>query len=147
MSTPGAPISRRKTVDQVDPTNSLTFHAEQSGLSVVAALLSTHTVGAPVTAANGTYLGFINEIDVIKMLEMGRDLKTLQAQDIMRTDRLVITPSTTIFDAVKIMGRYQVVNLPVERNGVVLYSVSRHDLLRALVGGDLGKLSADEDFD
>ena len=44
MSTPGVPISGRKTVDQVDPTNSLTFHAEQSGLSVVAALLSTHTV-------------------------------------------------------------------------------------------------------
>jgi CBS domain-containing protein len=147
MSTPGGPISRRKTVDQVDPTNSLTFHAEQSGLSVVAALLSTHTVGAPVTAANGTYLGFINEFDVMKMLEMGRDLKTLQAQDIMRTDRLVITPSTTIFDAMRMMGQYQVVNLPVERNGVVLYSVSRHDLLRAVVSGVLGKLSENEDFE
>ena len=147
MTTPSVPISGRKTVDQVHPTNSLTFYAEQSGLSVVAALLSTHTVGAPVTAANGTYLGFINEFDVIKMLEMGRDLKTLQAQNIMRKDRLVITPSTTIFDAVKIMERHGVVNLPVERNGVVLYSVSRHDLLRALVGGDLGKLSEDEDFD
>ena len=147
MTTPGVPISGRKTVDQVDPTNSLTFYAEQSGLSVVAALLSTHTVGAPVTAANGTYLGFINEFDVMKMLEMGRDLKTLQAQDIMRKDRLVIAPSTTIFDAMKIMGQHQVVNLPVERNGVVKYSVSRHDLLRALVAGDLGKLSGDGDFD
>lgn len=147
MTTPGVPISGRKTVEQVDPTNSLTFYAEQSGLSVVAALLSTHTVGAPVTAANGTYLGFINEFDVMKMLEMGRDLKTLQAQDIMRKDRLVIAPSTTIFDAMKIMGQHQVVNLPVERNGVVMYSVSRHDLLRALVAGDLGKLSGDEDFD
>jgi predicted transcriptional regulator len=145
MTTPGVPISGRKTVDQVDPTNSLTFYAEQSGLSVVAALLSTHTVGAPVTAANGTYLGFINEFDVIKMLEMGRDLKTLQAQDIMRKDRLVITPSTTIFDAAKMMGQYQVVNLPVECNGVVMYSVSRHDLLRTLVGGDLGKFSENED--
>lgn len=147
MTAPGTPISGRKTVDQVDPTNSLTFYAEQSGLSVVLALLSTHTVGAPVTAANGTYLGFINEFDVMKMLEMGRDLKTLQAQDIMRTDRLVITPSTTIFDAMRMMEQYQVVNLPVERNGVVLYSVSRHDLLRALVSGVLGKLSENEDFE
>ena len=147
MTTPGVTLSGRKTVEQVDPTNSLTFYAEQSGLSVVAALLSTHTVGAPVTAANGTYLGFINEFDVMNMLEMGRDLKTLQAQDIMRKDRLVIAPSTTIFDAMKIMGQHQVVNLPVERNGVVMYSVSRHDLLRALVAGDLGKLSRDEDFD
>lgn len=105
MTTPGVPISGHKTVDQIDPTNSLTFYAEQSGLSVLAALLSTHTVGAPVTAANSTYLGFINEFDVMKMLEMGRDLKTLQAQDIMRKDRLVITPSTTIFDAAKMMGQ------------------------------------------
>jgi CBS domain-containing protein len=65
----------------------------------------------------------------------------------MRTDRLVITPSTTIFDAARMMEQYQVVNLPVERNGVVLYSVSRHDLLRALVSGDLGKLSENEDFE
>ena len=147
MTTPGVPISGRKTVDQIDPTNSLTFHPEQSGLSVAAALLSTHTVGAPVTAANGTYLGFINEFDVMKMLEIGRDLKTLQAQDIMRKDRLAIAPSTTIFDALKIMEQHGVVGLPVERNGVVMYSVSRHDLLRALVAGDLGKLSGDEDFD
>jgi len=147
MTTPGVPISGRKTVDQIDPTNSLTFHPEQSGLSVAAALLSTHTVGAPVTAANGTYLGFINEFDVMKMLEIGRDLKTLQAQDIMRKDRLAIAPSTTIFDALKIMEQHGVVGLPVERNGVVMYSVTRHDLLRALVSGDLGKLSGDEDFD
>ena len=147
MTTPGVPLSGGKTVDQVDPTNSLTFHAEQSGLSVAAALLSTRTVGAPVTAANGAYLGFINEYDVLKMLEMGRDLKTLQAQDIMRQDRLVIAPSTTIFDAVKIMEQHGVVGLPVERNGVVIYSVTRHDLLRALVSGELWKLSGDEDFD
>ena len=147
MTTPGVPISGRKTVEQVDPTNSLTFYAEQSGLSVVAALLSTHTVGAPVTAANGTYLGFINEFDVMNMLDKGRDLSKLLAEHIMRKDRLVITPLTTISDAAKMMGQHQVVNLPVERNGVVKYSVSRHDLLRALVAGDLGKLSGDEDFD
>ena len=147
MSTPGVPISGRKTVDQVDPTNSLTFYAGQNGLEIAVALCSTHTAGAPVVDANGKYLGFINEFDVMNMLEMGRDLKTLQAQDIMRKDRLVIAPSTTIFDAMKIMGQHQVVNLPVERNGVVMYSVSRHDLLRALVAGDLGKLSGDGDFD
>ncbi|MBU6481912.1 MAG: CBS domain-containing protein [Nitrospirae bacterium] len=56
----------------------------------------------------------------------------------MRKDRLVITPSTTIPDAAKMMEQHGVVGLPVERDGVVTYSVTRHDLLRARIGLGVG---------
>ncbi|MBS0169810.1 MAG: CBS domain-containing protein [Nitrospira sp.] len=147
MTLSGSPPDGRKTVGEVEPTNALKFYAEQNGLSVAAALLSTHTVGAPVVDANGAYLGFINECDVMKVLDLGQDLWKLQAKEIMRKDRLVITPMTSIAEAAKIMEQHQVLNLPVERGGVVAYSVSRHDLLRARVGQDWEILSRDVDFD
>ncbi len=147
MTMPDVPAGGSKTVAQIDATNALKFYAEQNGLSVAAALLSTHTVGAPVVDAKGAYPGFINEYDVMKILDMGRDLRKLQAQDIMRKDRLVITPLTTIAEAAKIMEQHQVLNLPVERDGVVAYSISRHDLLRARIGGHWEILSRDVDFD
>ncbi|WHZ14628.1 MAG: hypothetical protein OJF52_001467 [Nitrospira sp.] len=147
MTMPDLPAGGSKTVAQIDATNALKFYAEQNGLSVAAALLSTHTVGAPVVDADGAYLGFINEWDVMKALDLGRDLWRLQAQDIMRKDRLVITPLTTIAEAAKIMEQHQVLNLPVERDGAVAYSVSQHDLLRARIGGHWEILSRDVDFD
>jgi len=71
-------------------------------------------------------------------VESRKELDKLTAEEIMRKDRLVIIPSTKITDAAKMMEEHHVISLPVEKNGVVAYSVSRHDLLRARVGLGLG---------
>jgi CBS domain-containing protein len=134
MAMPGVPAGGLKTVGQIDATNPLVFYAGQNGLEIAVALCSTHTAGAPVVDAHDKYLGFINEFDVMKMLDRGRDLSKLLAEQIMRTDRLVITPSTTIPNAAMMMEQHGVVSLPVEVDGVVTYSVTRHDLLRARIG-------------
>ena len=138
MTMPGVPVGGLKTVGQIDATNPVVFYAGQNGLEIAVALCSTHTTGAPVVDANGKYLGFINEFDVMNMLDLGRDLSKLLAEHIMRKDRLVITPSTTIPDAAKTMEQHGVVSLPVEVDGLVTYSVTRHDLLRARIGLGVG---------
>lgn len=138
MTMEGVPVGGLKTVGQIDATNPLVFYAGQNGLEIAVALLSTHTAGSPVVDANGKYLGFINEFDVMKMLDKGQDLNKLVAEQIMRKDRLVITPSTKLSDAAKMMEQHRVFSLPVERDGVVAYSVSRHDLLRARIGLGVG---------
>ena len=138
MTMLGVPVGGLKTVGQIDATNPLVFYAGQDGMEIAVALLSTHTAGAPVVDADGRYLGFINEFDVMKMLDMGRGLSTMRAEEIMRKDRLVITPSTTISDAAKMMEQHGVVGLPVEHDGLVTYSVTRHDLLRARIGLGVG---------
>ena len=138
MTMPGVPAGGLTTIDQIDATNPLVFYAGQNGLEIAVALCSTHTAGAPVVDTNGKYLGFINEFDVMNILDKGRDLSKLLAEHIMRKDRLVITPSTTIPDAAKMMEQHGVVGLPVEHDGVVTYSVTRHDLLRARLGLGVG---------
>lgn len=138
MTMEGVPVGGLKTVGQIDATNPLVFHAGQNGMDIALALLSTHTAGAPVVDQHSRYLGFINECDVMQALDRGRDLNQLSAEQIMRTDRLGITPSMTIPDAAKMMEQHRVVSLPVERDGVVAYSVTRHDLLRARIGLGVG---------
>ena len=49
-------------------------------------------------------------------------------------DRIVVTPETTIEEAVEIMEEKRLLNLPVQMDGKVVYSVTRHDLLRAWIG-------------
>jgi predicted transcriptional regulator len=138
MSVVGIPVGGLKTVGQIVATNTLTFKSGQNGLAIAVELLSTHTAGAPVIDQEGKYIGFINEFDVIKALSLGRELTSLVAEDLMRVGPIAVHSSTTISDAAQRMDEQCVLNLPVEKDGRVAYSVSRHDLLRAWIGLGLG---------
>ena len=123
VNQPGVPVGGFKTIGQIDPTNSLCFREDRNGLMVALDLLATHTAGAPVVDDRMRYLGFINEFDVMRALDNGKDLSKLQAKDIMRKARLTVTDSTPISQAAKLMEEHHVLSLPVEKGGTVLYSV------------------------
>lgn len=97
-------------------------------------MLSAHAAGAPVVDAKGRYIGFINEFDVLRALEAGKKLNNLVAEDLMQLGPIAVHEFITIADAVKRMEDRCELNLPVEKDGRVAYSVSRHDLLRAWIG-------------
>jgi predicted transcriptional regulator len=67
-------------------------------------------------------------------LEAGKDLNRLAAEDIMVKDRIAVTDDTSFDAAVKLMEDKRLINLPIERNGKVVCSITRHDLLRAWIG-------------
>src|SRR2546425_11905715 len=108
MSVPGVPVGGLRTVGQIMATNPLRFYAGQNGLAIAIALLSSHTAGAPVINAKGKYLGFINEYDVMKMLDARRDLNKFTAEDIIRKDRIGVSGSTPITEAYKLMEEHRV---------------------------------------
>ncbi|MDN5943261.1 MAG: hypothetical protein L0H94_15385 [Nitrospira sp.] len=84
MSIAGVPAGGLKTVGQIVTTNALTFQADQDGLTIAVALVSSHTTGAPVVDRQGKYLGFINDFNVIWALEAGKDLSKITAEEILR---------------------------------------------------------------
>jgi predicted transcriptional regulator len=67
-------------------------------------------------------------------LEAGKDLNRLTAEDVMAKERIAVTDETSIDEAVKLMEEKRLLNLPVKKNGKVVYSITRHDLLRAWIG-------------
>lgn len=131
---PGVQAGGIRTVGQIRATNTLIFHAGQNGMVVTLELLTTHTPGAPVVNDQSEFIGFISEFDVLCALKAGKDLSRLTAEDLMVHDRIVVTPETTIEEAVTIMEEKRLLNLPVKEDGRVVYSVTRHDLLRAWIG-------------
>lgn len=135
---PGVPVGGLRTIGQIDATNPLSFEENRNGMTVALDLLSTHTAGAPVVDQEGRYLGFINEMDVMRALDEGKDLSNLEAKHIMRKIRLTVTENTPITKAAKMMEEHHVLSLPVEKDGKVLFSVKRHDLLRARIGLGVG---------
>ncbi|HSL04905.1 MAG TPA: CBS domain-containing protein [Nitrospiraceae bacterium] len=131
---PGVPVGGFKTIGQVRATNDLVFTRKQNAMGIAVELLTTHTPGAPVVDGEGRFAGFISEFDILRALEAGKDLNRLAAEDIMAKDRIAATDDTSLDEAVKLMEDNRLLNLPIERNGKVVYSITRHDLLRAWIG-------------
>ncbi|MEX2492996.1 MAG: CBS domain-containing protein [Nitrospirales bacterium] len=138
MTVEGTPAGGLKTVGQIVPTNDMKFRMKRNALEVALELLSTHTPGGPVVDENNRFVGFISEFDLLRALEAGKDLNDLTAGEVMVKDHFSIKDSTTIHEAVQIMEEKRLLNLPVEREGEVAYTITRHDLLRAWVGLGLG---------
>jgi CBS domain-containing protein len=134
MSIPGVPGEGFKTVGQIVGTNELLFRAGQNGLAIAIELVSSHTSGAPVVDSKGKFIGFISEFDVLGAVDSGKDLRSLRAEEIMSKGPIAVHESTSIEEAVKMMKEKHLLNLPVEKDGKVAYSVTRHDLLRARIG-------------
>jgi predicted transcriptional regulator len=145
MTVQGILAGGLKTVGQIVPTNEVTFRENLSGMEVAVELLSAHKPGGAVVDENNHFVGFISEFDLLRALKSGKDLTKLTAEDIMVKDRISIRDSTSIKEAVQIMEDKRLLNLPVERDGEVAYTVTRHDLLRAWVGLGLGGEFGGED--
>ena len=134
LTRPGVPVGGFKTVGQIHATNNLVFQRNQNAMGVAVELLSSHTSGAPVVNEWGEFIGFISEFDILRVLEAKNDLNQLTAEAVMAKDRISVTNDTSIDEAVKIMEEKRLLNLPVETNGKVTHSITRHDLLRAWIG-------------
>ena len=134
MGIPGVPAEGLKTVGQITPTNSVQFRFDQDAASIAVDLVKDHATGGPVVDVDGHIVGFISEIDLLEAARAGHDLRRLRAAEIMTRCPISIQESTSIADAIDVMASCHLLNLPVQRNGVVSYSVTRHDLLRATLG-------------
>ena len=111
MTVQGIPAGGLKTVGQIVPTNEVKFRNDLNGMDVAVELLSQHTPGGAVVDERNHFVGFLSEFDVLRTLEAGKDLTKLTAKDIMVKDRISITDSTSIKEAVKIMEEKRLLNL------------------------------------
>ncbi len=119
-------------------TNPLRFELNTSCMDIAIALLTSHQSGAPVVDNGGRFEGFVSEFDLLKALDLSKDITTVTAQEIMSTERNLIHDDTPIKEAAQFMEENHLMNLPVEEQGVITKTYTRHDILRGYLGVDLG---------
>ncbi len=126
------------TIGQLMSTNPLRFRPESPCMDIGIQLLSSQLSGGPVVDAEGKFLGFVSEFDLLKALDNSQDLKTITAQEIMSKDHIRIQDATPIKEAVRLMEENHWLNICVEDKGIVTKTYTRHDLLRGYIGVDFG---------
>lgn len=134
MTLQGTPEQGFQTVKEIVTTNALCFRADADGVSAAMALLTAHATGAPVVDHNGVLVGFVSELDLLRAMDRGERLGERRVGEIMRKDPISISEDTPLVTASRLLDDYRILVLPVIRDGTVVSSITRHDLLRARVG-------------
>ena len=130
--------TRYQHVGQIVGTNTLRVHPRTNAMSVALDLLDSHTSGAPVIDDQGRYVGFISEVDLLKAARDTTAFEKLSVDEIMTRHLESVSPTTSIEEAIRAMEQKHLILLPVVENGVLLTTVSRHDLLRVILDVGLG---------
>lgn len=125
---------RFKTVGEIIITNTLFAMEESPAYAVAMNLLSKSFQGLPVLNSSGKVVGKVTEINLLKALKAGKDLRNTIVKEIMADPPPAVSTETPLERAVEIMEAHQLVRLPVLKGDRFLGSVSRHDLLRAWLG-------------
>ena len=99
----------------------------------VAQFLTARRVGAaPVVDDHGGVVGMLSERDIMRFVgELGDDIKTRTAADMMTTLIASCTPESTILNAMLLMTNNRCRHLPVFENSTPVGMVSIGDLVKA----------------
>jgi predicted transcriptional regulator len=123
-----------REVGDITITNTLFAMEKSTAYTVAMKLLFTSFQVMPVLDSSGKVVGKVTELDLLKLLKAGRDLRDVRVEYIMRPTPPVVTTEMQLEQAIQIIDTNQLTQLPVTKNGRFIGSVTRHDLLRACLG-------------
>jgi len=123
-----------ETVGQIKWGNPLFAYEDTPASNIVDDLLHSRWTGMPVINRDERVIGIVGEQDLLRVLRGKHALEEIDAREIMTRSPIVITEEATLEEASKIMEDAHIHRLPVVRDGVLIGTVTRHDLLRAWLG-------------
>ena len=110
----------------------------QAGQSVYEAIaaMDTHNVGALLVKEGDKVVGIITERDYTrKVILKGRASKETSVETIMSRDLVVVSPTDTVSDAMKLMTEKRCRHLPVFEGDRLVGMLSIGDLVKEIIAG------------
>ncbi len=101
--------------------------------------------GVPVVDREHQIVGVLSQIDLIRALRHGVDLRATPVARLMQPYTKFVTPETEIDVAIDIMDEWQIHRLPVCRDGRLVGLITRGDVLRILLATARSMGTARED--
>ncbi len=119
------------------------------GVTVAAAaeVLNQHKVGSVLVMDGDRLVGIFTERDVLRrVVGERRDPATTRVADVMTRELVVMRPSASVLDAMRVISERRIRHVPVVENGAVVGVVSQGDLNHWLVRSREGQIQDLVDF-
>src|SRR3989304_8152719 len=80
-------------------------------------MLSAGFSGMPITERDGSVVGVVSELDIIRALRAGKPLETTTAAEIMTTEVVGVDVAAPVEEVMEILDTKHIVRLPVLEDG------------------------------
>jgi len=122
-----------KVGDVVGHQSLVTFPSSTS-VAKAAETMAKRQVGAVLVFDGGALGGIVTDRDLVeRVVAEGRNPAQTMLADVMTPDPIVVTPSHTVAETMRVMKDRRTRHLPLKRENKIVGIVSVRDLLRAVV--------------
>ncbi len=119
----------------------------ESTLSQAAQKMKNERVGALFVMNGDRIIGVLTERDILnKVVAETRHPDNTKVHEVMSKDIVVVKPSRTVHDAMKVVTEKRVRHLPVVSEGKLVGIISNGDLTRRIIANDQGHISTLYDY-
>jgi len=126
--------SKLKKISNIKLGKSLFARDQSSAFDVAAELLDGRYTMVPVVDRNHRVVGVVSQQDLLRALCGPTRLEEINAKQIMFPAPITVEAETTLVEVNKIMDIAKIGGLPVVKQGRLVGTVTRHDLLRTWLG-------------
>lgn len=119
------------TVRQFMEDAVITCTPRTTGVAVAQLLTERNFGSVPVVDEQKTLLGLISEFDLLKAMIIGKDLRTVMAEEIMtpEEDLVTVTEDVPIMDLAKILEESHLIRVPVVTGKTLIGIAARRDIV------------------
>ncbi len=96
--------------------------------------------GLPILDEDGSVMGIVTELDIIRVLRTGDPVDTTHVSEIMTRDVIAVEPSTPVDQIMRVLDSSHIQRVPVLENGRIVGVVSRPDIIRAAINPQLSRV-------
>jgi arabinose-5-phosphate isomerase len=93
-------------------------------------VISSSRLGATAVIEQQRLVGIVTDGDLRRMLEKNPDITGIRASDIMTSNPKTIEASGMVVEALELMRRHNITQLPVMREGIYVGVIHLHDILK-----------------
>lgn len=121
-------------IEKMKRENLLSIEESRSLYEAAMALLESRCIEMPVVDRQGRVVGMISEQDVLEAMQRSARIGEIMVSQVMTPSPAVIEEGTSLSEARRLIQNIPGYRLPIVRDGVLSGTLTRHDILRLLLG-------------
>jgi CBS domain-containing protein len=115
------------TVRQVMEDAVFTVSPDTKGIDVAEMMTERNFGAVPVVGKDFSLIGLVSEFDLLRVIEDGKDLRQVTAEEIMTKDVVTVTEEVLVQDLITLFQERHLIRAPVVRGKTLVGIASRRD--------------------
>ena len=115
------------TVGQVMEDAVFTVSPDTKGIAIAEIMTERNFGTVPVVTEDSTLVGLVSEFDLLRVIDEGKDLRQVTAEEIMTKDVVTVTEQMPIMDLINLLQERHLVRTPVVKGKTLVGIASRRD--------------------